>query len=120
MRNLLEEPVESYRVALLAPRIRRRGFEALRVRLEKEGEVLVDELFTDPRAAEAFLDGRVLEIGTLGGVSLVVSPTLPGFRARSGEQQTGVVPRTVPLDGENTIRDAIDFGELERPPQAVE
>jgi hypothetical protein len=71
-RNLFDEPIESYRVVLLSPELSRWGFEELRVRLQKDGEMPLDEAitFTDAAAARAWLDGQVIEVGTLGGVGI--------------------------------------------------
>ncbi|MGI9591959.1 MAG: hypothetical protein ACR2P8_11370, partial [Myxococcota bacterium] len=80
-RNLFDDPLEQYRVALLDPEISGWGFRSLRVTLEKEGEVRVDETFSDAEAARAYLDGRILEVGTLAGIALpfpTLTPTADG------------------------------------------
>ena len=71
-RNLFDEPIETYRVVLLSPELSRWGFEELRVRLHKDGEMPLDEAitFTNAAAARAWLDGQVIEVGTLGGVEI--------------------------------------------------
>jgi hypothetical protein len=55
-------------VGLGAPELPRRGFEALRVTVTKEQEVLFDATYHDRDEAVRDLAGRVVEVGSLGTV----------------------------------------------------
>ncbi len=65
-------------ISLFDPRLRRFGFESLHVTLEKGHAVLLERSFDDAREALRFLDGAVLEVGTLGQRPTSLQTDVPG------------------------------------------
>jgi hypothetical protein len=58
-------------LGLLNPEIADGGFDTLRFLIEKDGQTLLDRVFTDPAEALLFFDDQALDLGDLSPTSIV-------------------------------------------------